>query len=47
MVKLSLFIALADGTAPSDLRDLGFAAGRVISSREAMVAGKCMCIGRP
>ena len=40
VVMLSLFMALADGTAPSDLRDLGFAAGRVMSSREAMVADK-------
>lgn len=39
VVMLSLFMALADETAPSDLRDLGFAAGSVISSREAMVAG--------
>lgn len=38
VVMFSLFIALADGIAPRDLRDLGFAAGRVMSSREAMVA---------
>ena len=44
VVMLSLLIALADGTAPRDLRDLGFAAGRVMSSREAIVASECVCV---
>lgn len=42
VVMFSLFTALADGIGPRDLRDLGFAAGSVMSSREAMVASLCV-----
>lgn len=38
VVMFSLFTLLAEGTALIDLRDLGLAAGNVMSSREAILA---------